>query len=152
MHRQKNREKKFDNVDVGGARQKWMSPSKSTRKSTLHRFVFMVVRSKIAQNIVRALLQTSYISTSYNFVSLLVRCPDDDGPFGIEKKFFVIFGCTDLRISLSGTKCDAEADFDVRLGVAPPKPHQNSQKNDFRDQKTNLLSESFFQGWNFDSA
>ena len=34
-------------------------------------------------------------------------------PFGLEKQFLLIFGRTNL-ISLSGTRFDAEADFDVR--------------------------------------
>ena len=41
-----------------------------------------------------------------------------------QKQSFVIFGRTDLRISLSGAKFDAEADFDGRSAVAPPEPHQ----------------------------
>ena len=42
--------------------------------------------------------------------------------------FFVILGRTDLRISLSEAKFDAEADFDVRSAVALPKPHQIDEK------------------------
>ena len=48
------------------------------------------------------------------------------------KQFFIIFGRTDLRISLSGAKFDAEADFDVRSAVAPTKPHQIEEKMAFR--------------------
>ena len=40
----------------------------------------------------------------------------------------MIFGRTDLRISLSGAKFDAEADFDVRSGVALSKPHRIDEK------------------------
>ena len=42
--------------------------------------------------------------------------------------FFVILGCTDLRISVSGAKFDARADFEVRLPPAPPKHPENFQK------------------------
>ncbi len=41
---------------------------------------------------------------------------------------FMIFGRTDLRISLSRAKFDAEADFDVRSAVAPQKPDQIDEK------------------------
>ena len=47
------------------------------------------------------------------------------------KQFFVIFGRTDLRISLSGAKVHEEADFDVRSAVGPPKPHQIDEKLTF---------------------
>ena len=40
----------------------------------------------------------------------------------------MIFGRTDLRISLSEAKFDAEADFDVRSAVAPQKPDQIDEK------------------------
>ena len=46
----------------------------------------------------------------------------------LKKRIFVIFGRTDLRVSLSGAKFDAEADFDVSSAVAPPKPHQINEK------------------------
>ena len=36
----------------------------------------------------------------------------------------MIFGRTDLRISLSGAKLDVEADFDVRFAVARSNPRQ----------------------------
>ena len=45
-----------------------------------------------------------------------------------------IFGRTDLRISLSGAKFDADADFDVRSAVAPPKPHQIDETLIFRSE------------------
>ena len=41
-----------------------------------------------------------------------------------KKQFFVIFGRTDLRVSLSGAKFDAEVDFDVGLAVALQNPDQ----------------------------
>ena len=44
------------------------------------------------------------------------------------------FGRTDLRISLSGTKFDEEADFDVRLAVGPPKPRQIDENLTFRSE------------------
>ena len=44
----------------------------------------------------------------------------------------MIFGRTDLRISLSEAKFDAEADFDVRSAVAPQKPEQINEKLIFR--------------------
>ena len=45
-----------------------------------------------------------------------------------------IFGRTDLRISLSETKFDAEADFDAHLAVAPPKSHQIDEKLIFQSK------------------
>ena len=44
----------------------------------------------------------------------------------------MIFGRTDLRISLSGAKFDVEADFDVRFAVARQNPHQI--KRNFRSE------------------
>ena len=40
----------------------------------------------------------------------------------------MILGRTDLRIGVSGAKFDAEADFEVRLAVAPPKLGQIDEK------------------------
>ena len=48
---------------------------------------------------------------------------------------FMNFGHTDLRKSVSGAKFDGQADFDVRLAVAPQKPSQNSKKLKFRSKK-----------------
>ena len=45
-----------------------------------------------------------------------------------KKQFFVIFGRTDLRISLSGAKFDADVDVDFRLARASPRPYQIYQK------------------------
>ena len=59
--------------------------------------------------------------------------------------FFVIFVCTDVRKCLSETKFDAEADFDVRLAVAPPKPHQNDGKMISETKNNRIFSESFFR-------
>ena len=42
--------------------------------------------------------------------------------------FYRIFGRTDLRISVSRAKFDAESDFEVRLAVALQKPDQNNEK------------------------
>ena len=42
--------------------------------------------------------------------------------------FYRIFGRTDLRISVSRAKFDAESDFEVRLAVARQKPDQNNEK------------------------
>ena len=53
---------------------------------------------------------------------------------GSKKHLFVIFGRTDLRISLSGAKFDEEADFDVRSAVGPPKPHQIDENLTFRSE------------------
>ena len=39
--------------------------------------------------------------------------------------FFTMLGRTNLRIGVSGAKFDAEADFEFRLPLAPPKPCQN---------------------------
>ena len=40
----------------------------------------------------------------------------------------MIFGRTDLRISLSGAKFDPEPDFDVRFAVARQNPRQIGKK------------------------
>ena len=40
----------------------------------------------------------------------------------------MILGRTDLRISVSGAKFDAESDFEVRLAVARQKPKQSNEK------------------------
>ena len=53
----------------------------------------------------------------------------------------MIFGRTDLRISLSGAKFDAEADFDVRFAAARPNPRQISEKQNFRPE---IFAEFFF--------
>ena len=53
----------------------------------------------------------------------------------------MIFGRTDLRISLSGAKFDAEADFDVRFAAARPNPRQISEKQNFRSE---IFAEFFF--------
>ena len=44
----------------------------------------------------------------------------------------MIFERTDLRTSVSGAKFDAEADFEVRLPLAAPKPRKNSEKRIFQ--------------------
>ena len=44
----------------------------------------------------------------------------------------MISGRTDLRTGVSGAKFDAEADFEVRLPLAAPKPRKNSEKRIFR--------------------
>ena len=53
----------------------------------------------------------------------------------------MILGRTDLRISVSGAKFDAEADFEVRLPVAPQNPGQNHKKLIFRSEN---FAENFF--------
>ena len=62
-----------------------------------------------------------------------------------KKQCFVIFGRTDLRISLSGAKFDAEADFDVPEGVAPPKSTKFDKKLISEKKKNIIFSESFFR-------
>ena len=55
---------------------------------------------------------------------------------------FVRFGCvsdvfwtfSDLRIGVSREKNDAEADFQVRWALAPPKPSKNCKKLTFRSE------------------
>ena len=54
----------------------------------------------------------------------------------------MIFGRTDLRIGGSEAKFDVEADGDVRLVAAPPKPHKISEKLIFRSED---FAESFFR-------
>ena len=46
----------------------------------------------------------------------------------------MIFGRTDLRISLSGAKFDPEADFDGRFAVARQNPRQIDKKQDFASE------------------
>ena len=45
--------------------------------------------------------------------------------------FVMIFGRTDLRLSLSRAKFDDDEDFEVRKFVDPPKPRQISEKQNF---------------------
>ena len=54
------------------------------------------------------------------------------------------FRRTDLRISLSRAKFDEEADFEVRLAVAPQKPCQISKKWKFW---SNFFGDFFFRRW-----
>ena len=44
------------------------------------------------------------------------------------------FGRTDLRKGVSGAKFDGQADFEVRLAVAPQKYSKNSKKLKFRSE------------------
>ena len=46
----------------------------------------------------------------------------------------MIFDRTDLRISLSGVKFDAEADFDVRFAAARQNPRKIGEKQNFRSE------------------
>ena len=46
----------------------------------------------------------------------------------------MFLGCTDLRIGVSGSKFNAEADFEVRFAVALQKSGQNSEKLIFRSK------------------
>ena len=46
----------------------------------------------------------------------------------------MIFGRTDLRISVSKAKFDEEADFEVHSAVARQKPRQISEKQKFRSK------------------
>ena len=55
--------------------------------------------------------------------ALVRRSVDDDGQLGVEKTGVRDFWSYRLRISLSGTKCDAEVDFDVRSAITSPKPY-----------------------------
>ena len=50
--------------------------------------------------------------------------------------FRTFSGRTDLRIGVSRAKFDAESDFEVRLGVAPQKPGESSEKLIFRSKKS----------------
>ena len=58
------------------------------------------------------------------------------GGGGEQPLFFMILVRTDLRIGVSGAKFDAEADFEVRLPLAPPKPRENSEKRKSRSKKS----------------
>ena len=44
---------------------------------------------------------------------------------GTHTIFSMIFGRMDLRMDVSGAKFGAEADFEVSLDEAPPKPNKN---------------------------
>ena len=61
-----------------------------------------------------------------------------------KKWFFVNFGRADLRVSLSGAKFDAEADFDIRLAVAPLKPCQIDEKLISETKKIIFFPNRFF--------
>ena len=52
-----------------------------------------------------------------------------------------ILGHTDLRTGVSEAKFDAEADFEVRLPPAPPKPRENHEKQ--------IFGTTFQIFWNF---
>ena len=65
----------------------------------------------------------------------------DIGNADLQNAIFLIFGRTDLSISLSGAKLDEEADFDVRSAVVPPKPHQIDENLTFRSEN---FAEKFF--------
>ena len=78
------------------------------------------------------------LGSSYGYMTLLSYGHMVIWSYGI---FLAIFGRTDLRISLSEAKFDAEADFDVRSAVAPQKPDQIDEKLFFRSQK---FPEKFF--------
>ena len=49
--------------------------------------------------------------------------------------FFTIFGRTDLRKGVSEAKFDAEADFDVKKCLAPPKSAENHEKPKKKNEK-----------------
>ena len=57
---------------------------------------------------------------------------------------FMIFGRTDLRIGVSKAKFDEQADFKVRLAVAPQKPRQKSKKLSKLQEKHQTSSFWFF--------
>ena len=56
---------------------------------------------------------------------------------------FMIFGRTDLRISVSKAKFDAESDFEVRFAIAPQKPNK-IKKNCSRLKKHRTFLFRFF--------
>ena len=53
--------------------------------------------------------------------------------------FFMIFGHTDLRKSVSGAQFDAEFDFEVRLAVAPSKSIENNEKLNSKTEKKSFF-------------
>ena len=69
-------------------------------------------------------------------------CSKKDIPCVRTKTFFVfeddeppIFGRTDLRKGVSEAKFDAEADFDVKKCLAPPKSSENRKKPKKKSEK-----------------
>ena len=48
--------------------------------------------------------------------------------------FHTMFGCTDLRMNLSGAKFAEEADFDVHSVIGSPKRHQIDENLTFRSE------------------
>ena len=60
--------------------------------------------------------------------------------------FFNVFGRTDLRKGVSKAKSDAEADFDVKKCLAPPKSAENleklKKKSEKFQKKTNIYQET----------
>ena len=63
--------------------------------------------------------------------------------FGAQIVYVMIFGRTDLRISLSAAKFDAESDFDVRFAVERQNPRQISKKRKF---PFDFFAKNFFFG------
>ena len=61
-------------------------------------------------------------------------------------RFFTILVRTDLRIGVSGAKFDAEADFEVRLPLAPPKPREICEKRKLQSEI--FVKKSFFASKN----
>ena len=57
------------------------------------------------------------------------------------KPFFMILGRTDLRKGVSEAKFDAEADFDVKKSLAPPKSPENHEK---KKKIAEIFSKKFF--------
>ena len=55
----------------------------------------------------------------------------------------MIFNRTDLRKAVSGAKFDAESDFEVRLGVAPPKSIKNDEKLIFNAKTFDFFNRFF---------
>ena len=70
-------------------------------------------------------------------------CPEKTIPAVARRRIliFMILDRTDLRIDVSGTKFDAESDFEVHSAVAPQKPGQNYEKLKFRSEN---FAELFF--------
>ena len=67
--------------------------------------------------------------------------------FSQHKSFwlFAIFGRTDLRMGISGTKLHEDTDVDVENRLAPPISRKNYEKLILENQKNRILSECFIR-------
>ena len=152
------------NVDFGGAAQKQMSPSNSSRK-TIHVDLFSSPYDwKQAKtcfwpsgNVCKMVVG---VYSGFVPLFLLVRWSvDDHGPFDLEKIVFRDFGSYRPQSKSIWSKIWRWSWFWRPLGRSSSKTSPNWRKTDFRDQKIDFSPNHFFDvlgftnvvgGWNFD--